>query len=73
MSGIGSWGSRVGEQVMDGMQKRLMTERERETEGEDAEVLAPGGQEGGPGVEGPQHPFVPFSFTFGFLTPWWDG
>ncbi|KAG8182029.1 hypothetical protein JTE90_013960 [Oedothorax gibbosus] len=83
VSGIGSWGTGVGDQVMSGFDKRARPV-EREIEGEEEGDTSPGHQEGAGEVPGPpkgpgevsgsgQQPFVPFSFSFGFLTPWWDG
>ncbi|GFU13591.1 uncharacterized protein NPIL_429011 [Nephila pilipes] len=81
VNGLTSWGSRIGEQVVDGMQKRglIRVPIERETEGDDKEVEVFNPEETepqrpAPGGEGNRfNPYIPFQFSFGFLTPWWDG
>ncbi|KAF8797136.1 Transforming growth factor-beta-induced like protein [Argiope bruennichi] len=84
MNGLTSWGSRVGETVANGVQKRglIRVPIEREIEGNDEEVEVYDPEEtsaaqkppsGGAGAGNGFNSFVPFSFAFGFLTPWWDG
>ncbi|GFR31261.1 transforming growth factor-beta-induced protein ig-h3 [Trichonephila clavata] len=80
VNGLSNWGSRLGEQVVDGMQKRglIRVPIEREIEGDEKEVEVFNPEETEPQRPTPGggnrfNPYIPFQFTFGILTPWWDG